>query len=126
VRGKLLIFNIERPPTRLLSHSSAALLPDFAHVPKDLAGGPVIRVTAPYKKETAMKQSHHIPPHRTPIKVIRPTLRRGFATTRWRMTNVLTAGAALLAVALSVSLSAAATDKVCTMPLDQMPVSVCP
>jgi hypothetical protein len=73
-----------------------------------------------------MKQSHHIPPHRTPIKVIRPTLRRSSPTTRWRMTNILTAGAAVLAVALSVSLSAAATDKVCTMPLDQMTVSVCP
>jgi hypothetical protein len=77
------------------------------------------------KKETAMKQSHHIPPHRAPIKVIRPTLRRGPAIIRWRMTNLLTAGAAVLAVALSVSLSAAETDKVCTMPIGQMTVSVC-
>ena len=72
-----------------------------------------------------MKQSHHIPPHRTAITVVSPTLRRIQTQTRWRMTNVLTVGAALLAMILSVSLSYAATDKVCTMPLDHTQAPVC-
>jgi hypothetical protein len=109
----------------LLSHSNAALLPDFASVPKDLPSGPVIRVVAQTKKEIAMKHSHHIPPQRTPIKVISPTLRRTVFTARWPMTNTLTAGAALLAVILSVSLSAASTDEVCAMPLDGVQTAAC-
>jgi hypothetical protein len=72
-----------------------------------------------------MKQSHLIPPLRAPIEVITPTLRRASGTNRWRMTNILTAGAALLAVVLSVSLSAAATDEVCTMPLDGASRTAC-
>ncbi len=72
-----------------------------------------------------MKQSHHIPPHRATIKVVSPTLRNTRNIARWRMTNILTVGAALLAMILSVSLSSAATDEVCSMPLDTAPAATC-
>jgi hypothetical protein len=72
-----------------------------------------------------MKQSHHIPPFRTPIEVVNPTLRRMSAKQRQRMANLLACGAALMAVVLSVSLSSAATDAVCSMPIDDMPVASC-
>ncbi len=72
-----------------------------------------------------MKQSHHIPPLRSPIEVVSPTLRRGPANGGWCMSNVLTCCAALLAVILSVSLSSAATDTVCRMPLDRMTTASC-
>jgi hypothetical protein len=109
----------------LLSHSNAALLPDFASVPKDLPSGPVIGVTAQTKKETAMKQSHHVPPHPTRISVVAPTLRSMPFTIRWRLTNLLTLGAAVLAVALSVSLSSAETNEVCALPLDRVQTAAC-
>ncbi len=64
-----------------------------------------------------MKQSHHIPPLRTPIEVVNPTRRKVSSRLRWRIANVLTCAATLLAVVLSVSLSSAATDAVCAMPL---------
>jgi hypothetical protein len=72
-----------------------------------------------------MKQSHHIPPHRPVIAVVRPTLRRSPATMRWRITNVLTVAAALFAVILSVSLSSAATNQVCAMSLDRAQTVAC-
>lgn len=73
-----------------------------------------------------MKQSHHIPPLRTPVEVVNPTRRNMSAKPRWRIANVLTCGAALLAVVLSVSLSSAATDTVCMMPLGKAAQASCP
>lgn len=72
-----------------------------------------------------MKQSHHVPPHRIQIEVVNPTLRRVSTQLRWRITNILTCGAALLAVVLSVSLSSAATDTVCPMPLGHTQAATC-
>lgn len=72
-----------------------------------------------------MKQSHHIPPLRTPIEVVNPTLRRTSVTKRWRVANILTCAAALLAAVLSVSLSSAATGTICAMPLDHLPMTTC-
>lgn len=62
------------------------------------------------EKETAMKQSR-------PIEVIQPTLRRSARKRHISLANVLTAGAALLAIVLSVSLSSAANTNTCAMPL---------
>jgi hypothetical protein len=73
-----------------------------------------------------MTHAHHIPPHRTPIAVISPTLRRASLTAKhWRIANALTLGAVLLAVVLSVSLSSAGTDRVCAMPLDGSHSAMC-
>jgi hypothetical protein len=66
------------------------------------------------KKETAMKQSR-------PIEVIRPTLRRRALGKGLPIANVLTLGAALLAIVLSVTLSSAAGKGVCVRPLDVGP-----
>lgn len=52
-----------------------------------------------------------------PIEVIQPTLRRNARRAGMPIGNVLTAGAALLAIALSVSLSAADNADTCAMPL---------
>jgi hypothetical protein len=65
-----------------------------------------------------MKQSR-------PIEVIQPTLRRTQRRMAMPMTNVLTIGAALLAIVLSVSLSAAANPQTCAMPLAGVPVAEC-
>jgi hypothetical protein len=77
------------------------------------------------KKETAMKQAHHIPPLRAPVQVVNPTLRYVSKKMQWRIANTLTLGAGLLAVVLSVSLSSAATDEVCAMPLDRAQTATC-
>jgi hypothetical protein len=61
-----------------------------------------------------MKQSR-------PIEVIRPTLRRRALGKGMPMANVLTAGAALLAIVLSVSLSSAANTDSCARPFDLGP-----
>ena len=60
-----------------------------------------------------MKQSR-------PIEVIRPTLRHSARGKGMPLANVLTAGAALLVIVLSVSLSSAAnTDTdICARPID--------
>ncbi|MGL4238787.1 hypothetical protein [Tabrizicola sp.] len=65
-----------------------------------------------------MRQSHHIPPQPTRIEVVAPTLRRKGSRGRWTMASSLTLGLAVLAVILSVTLPAAATDGVCALPLD--------
>ncbi len=51
------------------------------------------------------------------IEVIQPTLRRTTRRAGMPLANVLTAGAALLAIVLSVSLSSAANTDTCAMPL---------
>jgi hypothetical protein len=58
-----------------------------------------------------MKQSR-------PIEVTHPTLRRIWRPAAMTMTNTLTLGAALVAVALSVTLSAAAGPDICARPVD--------
>jgi hypothetical protein len=63
------------------------------------------------KKETAMKQSRA-------IEVTHPTLRSAPRRMRMTLTNALTLGAVLMAIALSVTLSAAANTDVCARPID--------
>lgn len=79
------------------------------HAPRQ---GHVPRQKKKKKKETAVKQSQ-------PIKVIHPTLRHRARRGSIPLTNLLTAGAALLVIVLSVSLSSAANTKAetCVMPL---------
>ncbi|MFM2388813.1 MAG: hypothetical protein RLZZ437_368 [Pseudomonadota bacterium] len=59
------------------------------------------------------------------IEVIRPTLWRAARKSSLPMTNILTAGAALLAIVLSVSLSSAADPKACVMPLSGPAAPAC-
>jgi hypothetical protein len=115
LRKNLLIFNIQRPVGALLSHSNRTLLRDFH---KSFQGSSHQRrqrdVPREKKKETAMKQS------RT-IEVIRPTLRRSARGKAMPVAHVLTLGAALVAIILSVSLSSAANTDTCARPFDLGP-----
>jgi hypothetical protein len=115
LRRNPLIFNIERPHRTLLSHSNAALLRDLH---ESFQGSSHQRrqtdVPRKMKKETAMKQS------RT-IEIIRPTLRRSVIGKGMSLANVLTIGAALMAVILSVTLSSAADTDTCERPFDLGP-----
>jgi hypothetical protein len=112
LRRNPLIFNIERPQVALLSHSRAVLLRDFH---KSFQGSSHKarhrNVPQDKKKETAMKQSRK-------IEIIRPTLRRSAIGKGFPLANVLTVGAALMAVILSVTLSSAANTETCARAFD--------
>ncbi|MCU0802396.1 MAG: hypothetical protein MUD11_11585 [Rhodobacteraceae bacterium] len=59
------------------------------------------------------------------IEVIHPMLRRKAMRPHLTIVNALTAGAALLAVLLSVSLSAAADPEACARPIDSAIAAPC-